>query len=100
VRHALSWKQKLRCYRKLVYGAGSWECERRLVARLEVSPTGLDVRYIVTSLKGGAKHLYETICCARGERRAPWLQLQHIFALGTIGGQTTSPTAHVSRVKS
>jgi len=65
--HALSGKQKLRCYRKLVYGARSWGCERRLVARLEVSPKGLDVRYIVTSLKGGAKHLYETIYCARGE---------------------------------
>ena len=27
---------------------------------------GLDVRYVVTSLKAGAKHLYETLYCARG----------------------------------
>ena len=27
---------------------------------------GLDVRYVVTSLKAGAKHLYEALYCARG----------------------------------
>ena len=29
-------------------------------------PKGLDVRYVVTSLKAGAKHLCETLYCARG----------------------------------
>jgi hypothetical protein len=66
-RKAALLKEKLRCYKKLRYGAKSWGCERTLVARLEASPKGLDVRYIVTSLKGGARHLYETIYCARGE---------------------------------
>jgi hypothetical protein len=59
--------EKLRSFRKLRYGAKSWGCERRLVARLETSEKGLDIRYIVTSLSGGAKHLYETVYCARGE---------------------------------
>ncbi len=67
VERALSGKEKLRRYQKLHYGAKSWGCERRLVARLEASSKGLDVRYIVTSLKGGARHLYETLYCARGE---------------------------------
>jgi len=67
VERALSGKEKLRCYKKLRYGAKSWGCERRLVARLEASSKGFDIRYIVTSLKGGAKHLYETLYCARGE---------------------------------
>jgi hypothetical protein len=48
------------------YGAGSWDKERRFVARIEATPNGLDVRYVVTSLKAGAKHLYETLYCARG----------------------------------
>jgi hypothetical protein len=64
---AASGAEKLRRFRKLRYGAKSWTCERRLVARLEATSKGLDVRYIVTSLKGGAKYLYETVYCARGE---------------------------------
>jgi len=67
VERALTGKEKLRRYKKLRYGAKSWGCQRTLVARLEASSKGLDIRYIVTSLKGGAKHLYETLYCARGE---------------------------------
>src|SRR6266566_5179295 len=48
------------------YGAKSWDKERRFVARIEATPKGLDVRYVVTSLRAGARHLYETIYCARG----------------------------------
>ena len=63
---ATSGVEKLRRFRKLRYGAKSWKCQRRLVARLEATAKGLDIRYIVTSLTGGAKHLYETLYCARG----------------------------------
>ena len=59
--------EKLRRFRNLRYGAKSWKCERRLVARMEATSKGLDVRYVVTSLKGGPKYLYETTYCARGE---------------------------------
>ena len=38
-----------------------------MVARIEATPLGLDIRYIVTSLAGTAKHLYETVYCARGQ---------------------------------
>jgi len=67
VERATSGAQKLRSFAKFRYGAKSWTCERRLVARLEATEKGLDIRYIVTSLKGSAKHLYETVYCARGE---------------------------------
>jgi hypothetical protein len=67
VERATSGAEKLRRFARLRYGAKSWKRERRLVARIEATPKGLDVRYIVTSLKGGAKHLYETVYCARGE---------------------------------
>src|SRR5207245_10032371 len=47
--------------------AGSWSRERRIAARIEATAKGLDIRYVVTSLKGTAKHLYETVYCARGQ---------------------------------
>ena len=48
------------------YRAKTWGMERRFVARIEATTKGLDVRYVVTSLKAGARHLYETLYCARG----------------------------------
>jgi hypothetical protein len=67
VERATRGAEKMRSFRKFRYGAKSWACDRRFVARLEATKKGLDIRYIVTSLKGGAKHLYETVYCARGE---------------------------------
>ena len=67
VERAASGEEKLRAFAKLSYAAKGWNRERRFVARIEASPQGLDIRYIVTSLKGGAKHLYERVYCARGE---------------------------------
>ena len=66
VQRALSGGDKLRGFKAFRYGAGSWDKERRFVARIEATPKGLDVRYVVTSLTAGAKHLYETLYCARG----------------------------------
>jgi len=63
---ALSGRQKLRGFKSLRYGARNWKKERRVVARIEATPKGLDIRYVVTSLKAGAKHLYEVVYCARG----------------------------------
>jgi len=63
---ALSGKERLRSFKAFRYGAKSWDKERRFVARIEATPKGLDVRYVVTSLRAGARHLYETIYCARG----------------------------------
>jgi len=67
VERATGGAEKMRSFRKFRYGAKSWKRERRFVARIEATEKGLDIRYIVTSLKRGAKHLYETVYCARGE---------------------------------
>ncbi|MEQ1868050.1 MAG: IS1380 family transposase [Micropepsaceae bacterium] len=67
VARAASGAEKLRGFAKFRYGAKSWKRERRFVARIEATGKGLDIRYIVTSLKGGGKYLYETVYCARGE---------------------------------
>jgi hypothetical protein len=67
VKRAVSGAPKLRRCSKLRYGAKSWDEPRRVIARLEATALGLDVRYVVTSLEGSAKHLYQTIYCARGQ---------------------------------
>ncbi|MGV1015587.1 MAG: IS1380 family transposase, partial [Methyloceanibacter sp.] len=74
-RHAMSSKPKLRTYASFTYQAGSWKRPRRVVARLECSlqpgENGMrqevDIRYVVTSLKGSARHLYENVYCQRGQ---------------------------------
>src|SRR4030081_3521767 len=75
--HALSSKPKLRTYASFMYQAGSWKRSRKVVARLECSlqPVAgepgtrqeVDIRYIVTSLKGSAQHLYDNVYCQRGQ---------------------------------
>ena len=67
VRRAERHEEKRRTWTILRYGAKSWHKQRRVVARIEATKLGLDVRYVVTSLKGSAKHLYETVYCARGQ---------------------------------
>ena len=58
----------LRNYAETRYGAKSWKCQRRVVARIEASTLGMDIRYVVTSLTdGSAEHIYDTLYCARGQ---------------------------------
>jgi len=67
VRRAITGAEKRRTWKGLRYGAKSWGRQRRMVARIEATTLGLDIRYIVTSLPGSAKYLYETVYCARGQ---------------------------------
>ena len=68
VRRAEGEAPVVRRYGETSYGAKSWRCERRVVARIEASAMGLDIRYVVTSLSyGNAEWLYETLYCARGQ---------------------------------
>ena len=66
VQRALSGKDKVRGFMAFRYGAKSWGKERRFVARIEATTKGMDVRYVVSSLRAGARYLYETLYCARG----------------------------------
>jgi len=47
--------------------AGSWKKERRVVARIEATPLGLDIRYVVTSLEAPRPDVYARLYCARGQ---------------------------------
>ena len=66
-RHAEAGGDKVRGFADFAYAAGSWNRARRVVARLEATTRGFDARYIVTSLEGGPRHLYEGIYCGRGQ---------------------------------
>jgi hypothetical protein len=78
--HAKSRQEKVRTYTSFTYQASSWKRPRKVVARLECSlqpdeggttSTGMrqevDIRYVVTSLKGPAQYLYEGVYCQRGQ---------------------------------
>jgi hypothetical protein len=39
---------------------------RKLIARVEATPLGTDLRFIVTNLEGRSKALYEKVFCTRG----------------------------------
>jgi hypothetical protein len=51
----------------LRYAAGSWDRERRVIAKAEHLPGRSNPRFIVTNLDGDPRHLYEDVFCARGE---------------------------------
>jgi hypothetical protein len=53
-------------FHQLPYRAREWSRSRKLVARVEATPMGTDVRFIVTNLEGRGKTLYEKVFCARG----------------------------------
>src|SRR5271165_3042603 len=68
LRHAEAQANAVRRHTEVSYGAKSWKCQRRVAARIEATPKGLDIRYVVTNLAGGsAEWLYETMYCARGQ---------------------------------
>jgi hypothetical protein len=66
VRRVRTRKDKVRRFFQTRYQAKSWSRERTVIARVEATPKGSDIRFIVTNLPGKAKVLYEKIYCARG----------------------------------
>jgi hypothetical protein len=60
---------ELRHYAETRSAAKSWgTATRRVVARIEASTLGLDIRFVVTSLgDGSAERIYDTLYCARGQ---------------------------------
>lgn len=59
---------KVRAYAECRYGAQSWDKERRIVARIEASSLGVDIRYVATNIaRRSPEHIYATLYCARGQ---------------------------------
>ena len=57
--------QKVRRFTDLSYGARSWDRPRRVIAKLEHTLGGANLRYVVTWLDGDAQTLYDRLYCAR-----------------------------------
>jgi hypothetical protein len=58
----------LRGYAETQYRAKSWKKARRVCARIEATPKGLDIRYVATTrTDGSAEYVYEVFYCARGQ---------------------------------
>jgi len=96
VRRAEAGADRMRGFAAFDYAARSWRRKRRVVARLEATPRGFDARYIVTSLTGEPRHLYEGIYCARGQ--AENLIKQHKVQLASDRTSCQSPTANQFRL--
>ena len=56
----------VRRFHQFQYGGRSWTRTETVIARIEATALGSDARFVVTSLTGRAKHLYERVYCARG----------------------------------
>jgi len=97
VRRAVGQLDKARDFAINRYAAKSWSRARRVVARIEVTKKGADVRYVVTNLKrGSAKHLYEKVYCARGQ--AENLIKRHKSQLASDRTSCRSPLANQMRL--
>ena len=79
------------------YGAKSWKCERRVVARIEATALGLDIRYVVTSLEAASpEEVYARLYCARGQ--AENLIKLHKAQLASDRTSCRSPLANQMRL--
>ena len=97
VQRALSAAPAVRGFAETRPRAGSWKKERRLVARIEATPLGLDIRYVVTSLETPSpEHIYAKLYCARGQ--AENLIKLHKSQLGSDRTSCRSPLANQMRL--
>ena len=96
VRRAEAGAERMRGFTDFAYAAGSWSRERRVVARLEATTRGFDARYIVTSLAGEPRRLYEGVYCARGQ--AENLIKRHRVQLASDRTSCQSPFANQFRL--
>ena len=68
-----------------------------MVARIEASPRGLDIRFVVTSFaRGGAEWVYDGLYCARGQAE----NLVKLHKMQLASGRTScrSPLANQVRL--
>lgn len=87
----------VRDYTETQYAAKSWSLPRRVVARIEATRKGLDVRYVVTNITHcGPQWLYDSIYCARGQ--AENLIKRHKSQLASDRTSCRSPLANQMRL--
>lgn len=86
-----------RVFHSFCYQAKSWSKARRIVARVEATALGTDVRFIVTDMEViGAKFLYEKVYCDRGN--AELMIKEHKCFLNSSRTSCTSAEANQFRL--
>ena len=88
--------EKVRRFGEFRYAAKSWQVERRVIGRVEVSAQGSDSRFVITNLAGTPRWLYESVYCARGQ--AENLIKAHKLHLASDRTSCTSATANQFRL--
>jgi hypothetical protein len=58
---------KQRVFEEFGYAAATWDRSRRVIAKAEHSDKGANPRFVVTSLPGDPRGLYEELYCLRGD---------------------------------
>jgi hypothetical protein len=97
VRRAVGNLDVVRDYTVTRYAAKSWRQARRVVARIEATRKGLDVRYVVTNITYGTPAwLYDDLYCARGQ--AENLIKRHKSQLASDRTSCRSPLANQMRL--
>ena len=87
----------VRAYTETRYAAGTWKQPRRVVARIEATRLGLDVRCVVTNIRRcGPQWLYDSLYCARGQ--AENLIKKHKSQLASDRTSCRSPLANQMRL--
>ena len=87
----------VRDYTETRYAARSWPQPRRVVARFEATPEGLDTRYVVTNIaQCGSQWLYDSLYCMRGQ--AENLIKRHKSQLASDRTSCRSPLANQMRL--
>jgi len=59
--------EKQRLFGEFVYGAETWDRERRVLVKAEYLDEGPNTRFVVTNLVGAPQTLYDEVYCQRGE---------------------------------
>jgi hypothetical protein len=59
--------EKQRMFGEFVYGAETWDRERRVIVKAEHLTDGPNTRFVVTNLVGAPQTLYDEVYCQRGE---------------------------------
>ena len=61
-------KEKQKQFTEFTYKAGTWKCERRVIAKAEYNALGANNRFIITNItEHTAQFLYDEVYCARGD---------------------------------
>jgi len=97
VQRALGDLDVVRDHTQTRYAAGTWNRERRVVARIECTRKGLDIRYVVTNITHcPPRYLYDSLYCARGQ--AENLIKRHKGQLASDRTSCRSPLANQMRL--